>query len=89
MDVIVNSTNTGLKLSKGHVSSLILKGGGKGIEEECKNLYQDGIGVGEIAVTSSGELGFKKIFHGVLYQPWISTRNFSLKVGLLKLLHSC
>ncbi|XP_062591829.1 uncharacterized protein LOC134253316 isoform X4 [Saccostrea cucullata] len=80
VDVIVNSTNPSLELKKGFVSSLILVHGGQGIQNECADEYKDGIGIGDIAVSSAGKLKCMKIIHCVLFDNWMSTGNLCLKI---------
>lgn len=79
--MIVNSTNPELNLKKGFVSSIICKRGGQEIEDELSRKYEKGIEFGSIAVSSGHRLGFQKIFHCALYDRWVSTGNFSLKVS--------
>lgn len=79
--MIVNSTNPELNLKKGFVSSIILERGGQEMEDELSHEYKKGIEYGSIAVSSGQCLGFQKIFHCALYNRWVSTGNFSLKVS--------
>ncbi|XP_052247021.1 protein mono-ADP-ribosyltransferase PARP14-like isoform X2 [Dreissena polymorpha] len=66
-DVIVNSTNRDLDMSKGTMSKQLLKEAGQGIQIECQQKYPKGIRHGEIAVTSPGRLtSYKQIFHVAL-----------------------
>ena len=79
MDVIVNSTNTKLKLEKGFVSSLISKEGGQELKDEVKKKYRSGIGYGQIAKTSGEKIGCKEIYHGALYNG-VGLQKLSIKV---------
>lgn len=54
--------------SAGSVSKQLVNIGGKSILTDCRTKYPDGISVGEIAITSSGRLKCKQLFHGVLLQ---------------------
>lgn len=66
-DVIVNSTNKDLEMSKGTMSKQLLKVAGQGIQNECEKKYPRGIPHGEMAVTSPGRLSScKQIFHVAL-----------------------
>ncbi|MCF2140227.1 MAG: macro domain-containing protein [Candidatus Lokiarchaeota archaeon] len=63
LDVIVNAANEQLLLGAG-VAGAIRRKGGSQIQEECKNIGYTP--VGEVAVTSAGELkDVKYIFHAV------------------------
>ena len=66
VDVIVNSTNTNLDLKVGTLSRSLLKVGGETILQELQRKYSDGIKLGEIAVSTGGNLLCNEIFHGVL-----------------------
>lgn len=60
VDAIVNPANTELILGGG-VSGAIRKAGGSKIQEECEKLGN--IGLGEVAVTSGGNLKVRYILH--------------------------
>ncbi|XP_025093182.1 poly [ADP-ribose] polymerase 14-like [Pomacea canaliculata] len=65
-NVLVNSSNRTLDMSKGQVSRDLLRVGGPQLQEECKTKYPNGINFGEIAVTGKGGpkgLFCKNIFH--------------------------
>lgn len=63
-NIIVNSTSSSLNLNCGVLSKLLLKHAGYGIQQECTQAYPNGIQVGEIAVTSAGNLNqIINIFH--------------------------
>ncbi|XP_046562803.1 protein mono-ADP-ribosyltransferase PARP14-like isoform X2 [Haliotis rubra] len=66
VDVIVNTTSSSLDLSKGAVSTSILKTGGDAIQMECSTKYPDGIKSGQIAITGAGSLICQSIFHTCL-----------------------
>ncbi|XP_053407521.1 protein mono-ADP-ribosyltransferase PARP14-like [Mercenaria mercenaria] len=63
VDVIVNSTSPDLQLQRGALSNALLKAGGSKIQQECNQKYQDGIEVGDVAVTTAGKLKCSKIYH--------------------------
>lgn len=72
--MIVNSTIKTLDLKEGSASKALLKKGGNSIQKECKAKYKDGLKPGEIAVTGSGNLSCKYIYH--LYLPaWKEGKN--------------
>ena len=64
VDVIVNSTTTSLELDNGALSSSILKEGGDTLQEECDEKAPDGIELGEVVVTSGGQLPCQFVVHG-------------------------
>ena len=80
VDVIVNSTKQSLVLNEGHVSKLILRHGGKEIQDDLKTHYKNGIGIGDIAFSHPGKLKCCYIIHCVLLN-WIATGNLSIKVS--------
>ena len=63
-DVYVNTTNGNLDLSQGAVSLSLLKAGGKSLQTECNKAAP--INVGDVAVTGSGNLPCRHVFHMVL-----------------------
>lgn len=60
VDAIVNAANTDLILGAG-VAGAIRRAGGPSIQEECNKLSP--IGVGEVAVTSAGNLPQRYVIH--------------------------
>ncbi|XP_065935359.1 uncharacterized protein [Magallana gigas] len=81
VDVLVNSTNTNLDLTKGFVERQIIKLGGKTIQEECKREKKKGkFTYGKVCKTSAGLLHCRKIYHVALYEPWIPACKFSLEI---------
>ncbi|XP_052088528.1 protein mono-ADP-ribosyltransferase PARP14-like isoform X4 [Mytilus californianus] len=68
-DAIVNTTSADLNLSAGLVSQSLLRAGGSGLQDECKQKYPKGINSGEVAVTKGGKLKCKIVLHGCL-EPW-------------------
>ena len=69
MDVLVNSTNCGLDLSRGMVSRTIKELAGNQVQDDCRRHHPDGIELGQVIKTSSGNLrSCKAIFHGALQQ---------------------
>ncbi|XP_076471482.1 protein mono-ADP-ribosyltransferase PARP14-like [Babylonia areolata] len=66
--VIVNSASADLDLKNGQVSSSILEGAGRGLQEECKAMYRNGIRPGEVAITGSHKLRSSAVFHVTLPQ---------------------
>ena len=84
VDVIVNSVSANLDLQKGFVSKELVKKAGDTIQKECDQ-HKEGIDIGDIAVTSAGNLkNHKKIFHVVLYTRWIFNGNLSIQVITVK-----
>uniref|UniRef100_A0A8W8K1W2 Macro domain-containing protein n=1 Tax=Magallana gigas TaxID=29159 RepID=A0A8W8K1W2_MAGGI len=81
VDVLVNSTNTYLDLTRGFVERQIIELGGKTIQEECKReKKKDTYTYGEVCKTSAGLLHCRKIYHVALYEPWIPACKFSLEI---------
>ena len=60
----VNTTNTHLNLSHGAVSLALLKAGGAMLQQECSQKAP--IRVGDVAVTGSGNIPCRFIFHTVV-----------------------
>jgi O-acetyl-ADP-ribose deacetylase (regulator of RNase III) len=60
VDAIVNAANTDLKLGSG-VAGAIREKGGPSIQYECDQLGR--VGLGQVAVTGSGELKARHIIH--------------------------
>jgi O-acetyl-ADP-ribose deacetylase (regulator of RNase III) len=56
VDVIVNSVSANLDLQKGFVSKELVEKAGDTIQKECINQHKEGIDIGNIAVTSAGNL---------------------------------
>ncbi|CAC5400968.1 PARP10_14_15 [Mytilus coruscus] len=76
-DIIVNSTDKELQLTKGAVSSSILKKVGNSLAEKCHEKYPNGIDYGSLAITS-GEKCCKYIYHFAL-PLWTVNAEFSKK----------
>ncbi|XP_076078269.1 protein mono-ADP-ribosyltransferase PARP14-like isoform X2 [Mytilus galloprovincialis] len=68
VDAIVNTTSKDLQLNQGAVSAALLKVGGQALQDECKQNYPQGIGYGEVAVTSGYNLPCSYVCHGSLDQ---------------------
>ncbi|XP_052078750.1 uncharacterized protein LOC127716566 isoform X3 [Mytilus californianus] len=67
-DVIVNTTNAQLDLGNaGQCSKVISTAGGSSIQAECKLNYPRPLTLGDVAVTTSGDLKSSKVFH--VYLP--------------------
>ncbi|XP_052083507.1 uncharacterized protein LOC127720795 [Mytilus californianus] len=80
VDVLVNSVGALLDLSNGIVSKKLLKIAGNVVQDECNKTYKKGINIGEIAITSPGNMKCKKIFHVALYVYWVSDGNISVEI---------
>ena len=69
MDVLVNSTNCDLDLSRGMVSRTIKELAGNQVQDDCRRYHPDGIKLGQVIRTTSGNLHLcKALFHGALQQ---------------------
>lgn len=68
-------------LQNGFISKQLVGKGGPSIQQECDKDYNDGISIGELAVTNAGKLKCKKIFHVALHTRWISSGNLSIEVS--------
>ncbi|XP_053391617.1 uncharacterized protein LOC128554359, partial [Mercenaria mercenaria] len=82
-DVLVNTTNKDLILTRGKVSQELLTLAGTSLLDQCKNKYPDGIRNGEIAVTDSHNLrerGFKFIYHAALLDYSYETFQQNIKL---------
>ncbi len=66
VDAIVNAANTALVLGAG-VAGAIRRKGGPEVQQECDALGP--IGVGEVAITGSGQLRQKYILHAATMMP--------------------
>ncbi|XP_046561514.1 protein mono-ADP-ribosyltransferase PARP14-like [Haliotis rubra] len=67
VDVIVNSTNTGLTLSMGSVSKSILLAGGELLQSECRDyLKHNSLKSGGFVVTHGGKLKCSHVYHACL-----------------------
>ncbi|VDI73334.1 blast:Poly [Mytilus galloprovincialis] len=66
VDVIVNSVNSQLKLDKGSLSHTLVSVGGNSLQTECTNKYPNGLQVGQVAVTSGGNLKCKQVYHSCI-----------------------
>jgi len=62
-NVYVNTTNRSLDLSQGGLSPVLLEAAGQTLQDECNKKAP--IEVGDIAVTSGGNLKCKYVFHVV------------------------
>ena len=78
-DVIVNTTDSGMNLSIGAVSSSILAKAGQALQHECKTKYPGGVMVGDVACTQGHGLQCKAVYH-VALPHWFSAN--SKQVGL-------
>lgn len=69
MDVLVNSVNKELELSRGNVSKALDDATGGLLQKECKRQFSNGIVPGQVAVTSfhGKSTAEQKVYHGVLY----------------------
>jgi WD40 repeat protein len=83
-DVIVSSDDNYLTMSGG-VSARIRHIGGKNIYRETRNLIP--LSLGEVAVTTAGKLGTKKLFHAVVID-YKESEKLSDKV-IQRVVHSC
>lgn len=66
VDVIVNSVNNRLELNHGSLSRTLVTAGGNVLQTECKNKYPNGLEVGQIAVTTGGNLSCKHVYHACI-----------------------
>ncbi|KAH9492135.1 hypothetical protein Btru_048699 [Bulinus truncatus] len=66
-DVIVNSVSSSLDLEAGKLTPAILKEAGDQIQTELKTRYSKGIGLGDFAVSSGGNMLCKYIFHAAMW----------------------
>ena len=66
VDVVVNSSNPLLNLKMGRLSTEIMQAAGSKIQDECEKNYPAGIGFGQLAVTSGGNMRCKALFHGTI-----------------------
>ena len=64
----MNSTNRSLQLKTGTVSRTLLQNAGDNIQTECHQNAPNGIGFGEVVVTSGGRLKCQRIVHGACPQ---------------------
>ncbi|VDI26732.1 Hypothetical predicted protein, partial [Mytilus galloprovincialis] len=79
VDLLVNTVGKRLDLTQGYVSKSILRKAGQTIQNECNKRYPEGISVGQVIMTTSGNLTTcRNICHGVL-PGWMPRANFSLK----------
>ena len=87
VDVIVNSVSANLDLQKGFVSKELVEKAGDTIQKECINQHKEGIDIGNIAVTSAGNLkNHQNIFHVALYTSWIFNGNLSIQVNYCEII---
>ncbi|XP_035824673.1 protein mono-ADP-ribosyltransferase PARP14 isoform X2 [Aplysia californica] len=77
-DVIVTTVDKSLDLCKGRISKLVLERGGQAVQDELEQRYQGGIQPGDFAVSSSGNLGNKSLFHACL-KRWGGNAEVQLK----------
>ncbi len=86
-DVIVSSDDTYLSM-RGGVSRGIRRMGGEEIYRECLNLRSlNALSIGDVAVTSAGNLPAKKIFHGAVID-W-QLKLFPSQKIIQKVVHNC
>ena len=85
--MLVNSVDPDGDFSKGAVNRAIFEEAGHDIRQEYSRINPDGIRVGHVSVTSAGNLGCKKICHGLLNQGWDQIGHISLKVSVLLRCH--
>ncbi|XP_046335597.2 protein mono-ADP-ribosyltransferase PARP14-like [Haliotis rufescens] len=78
-DVLVNPAQCDLDLNSGAVSRSLLKAAGPKLQEECERKYEEGINLGEVAVTKGGNLQCKVVFHGLLLK-WNNGKGKAEKV---------
>ena len=87
VDVIVNSVSASLDLQKGFVSKELVKKAGVTIQKECHDQHKEGINIGNITVTSAGNLkNHKNIYHVALYTSWIFNGNLSIQVNYCEII---
>lgn len=87
-EIIVNNTDSNLKLRNGGMSEAILEEAGEELQEECDSDYPNGIKIGEIAVTGSYNLGCKEIYHGTL-PKWDKNKAATATKPLCRFVCSC
>ncbi|CAC5395812.1 unnamed protein product [Mytilus coruscus] len=80
VDVLINSVGVSLDLSNGIVSAKLVKIAGKSVQDECYVKYKNGINIGDIAITSPGNMICKEIFHVALYTYWVCDGNISAEI---------
>lgn len=64
MDAIVSSSGCDLQLNRGSISGALLRSGGRTLLDECSSKAPSGIHLGEVVVTSGGQLQCKFVIHG-------------------------
>lgn len=84
-DVIVNTTDSGLHLSFGAVSSSILAKAGQALQHECRTKYPGGVMVGDVACTQGHGLQCQAVYH-VTLPHWSAN---SKQVGLAVFAYEC
>lgn len=82
VDVLINSVGVSLNLRNGIVSQKLVEKAGKSVQDECKENYKNGINIGEIAITSKGDMICQQIFHVALYTNFVCDGNISTEVSL-------
>lgn len=82
--MIVNSVNSQLKLDKGSLSHTLVSVGGNSLQTECTNKYPNGLQVGQVAVTSGGNLKCKQVYHSCIGDFKNQDKSESKKVKTLK-----
>ncbi|CAC5395808.1 PARP10_14_15 [Mytilus coruscus] len=80
VDILINSVGASLDLSNGIVSEKLVKIAGKSVQDECYKKYKNGINIGDIAITSPGNMKCKRIFHVALYRYWVFDGNISAEI---------
>lgn len=62
------------------MSKKLVKMAGDIVQNECKKKYKEGINIGDIAITSPGNMKCRTIFHVALYKYWVFDGNISIEV---------
>ena len=78
MDIIVNSVTTSVEFS-GMLSRKLLEVGGSTLQDECRQNAPDGLQLGDVVVTSGGQLRCQFVIHGPCC-PWTNGAEESKQV---------
>ena len=62
----MNSTNSKLDLKVGTIAKSLLKVGGEALMHDLQQKYPDGIKLGDVARSVSGQLQCREVYHGVM-----------------------